>query len=61
MKLCQNRLDNMELSKPTDEHYRQALDFLTANEPEQRLKLKLSIRSYEALAKKAQELYGDKR
>ncbi|KAK9312220.1 hypothetical protein V1524DRAFT_418332 [Lipomyces starkeyi] len=65
MKLCQDRLDNMEPSKPTDnfehEHYRQALDFLAANEPEQRRKLKLSIPSYEALTKKAQELYSDKR
>ncbi|ODQ71378.1 hypothetical protein LIPSTDRAFT_5383 [Lipomyces starkeyi NRRL Y-11557] len=61
------RADNppviVEKASPSVKHHSedQALDFLTANEPEQRLKLKLSIRSYEALAKKAQELYGDKR
>ncbi|KAK9345649.1 hypothetical protein V1522DRAFT_407031 [Lipomyces starkeyi] len=39
--------------------YRRALNFLTANEPERRLDICLSYRTFQALEKPAHVLYGD--
>ncbi|KAK9430980.1 hypothetical protein V1505DRAFT_399808 [Lipomyces doorenjongii] len=41
--------------------YRRALNFLTANEPEKRLDIRLSYKSFRALEEQALTLYGDKR
>ncbi|KAK9355049.1 hypothetical protein V1523DRAFT_454519 [Lipomyces doorenjongii] len=41
--------------------YRRALNFLTANEPEKRLDIRLSYKSFRGLEEQALTLYGDKR
>ncbi|ODQ72886.1 hypothetical protein LIPSTDRAFT_71166 [Lipomyces starkeyi NRRL Y-11557] len=47
---------------PYDEErasYQRALNFLTANEPERRLDIYLSYKSFQSLEEKARAIYGD--
>ncbi|KAJ8097174.1 hypothetical protein POJ06DRAFT_286608 [Lipomyces tetrasporus] len=58
------RLQNsisLEMATYDDERlsYQRAMDFLTANEPERRLDVHLSYRSFRYLEEKARALYGD--
>ncbi|KAK9312150.1 hypothetical protein V1522DRAFT_438200 [Lipomyces starkeyi] len=54
---------NMASSSPTrpdDDKYQRALDFLSANEPEQCLRVQLAIDKYKELHHHAENLYGEK-
>ncbi|KAK9241749.1 hypothetical protein V1506DRAFT_481113 [Lipomyces tetrasporus] len=46
---------------PEGDQYQRALDFLSANEPEQCLRVQLTIDKYEELVRHAENLYGEKK